>query len=65
MIITFSTLVIFLELFSLYRLERVLTVTVTIIIDVTRMIFLIELLVYSITLRTLRKEQSAEEGSKE
>lgn len=65
LIILFSTFVIILELFSLYRLERILSMTVTIIIDLTRMVFLMEILVYSITLRTLRKQQSIGEGSKE
>lgn len=62
-IIFVSTIAILLELYSLSKLKDWFEIIVTLIIDLTRYVFLIELMVYSISLRKLRKEQSrGEEG---
>lgn len=63
-IIFVSTIAILLELYSLSKLKDWFEIIVTLIIDLTRYVFLIELMVYSITLRKLRKEQSRGEESK-
>lgn len=63
-IIFFSTIVILLELYSLTALNDWFEIIVTLIIDLTRYVFLIELMVYSISLRKLRKEQSRGEESR-
>ncbi|MBQ3330684.1 MAG: hypothetical protein IJG87_05850 [Ruminococcus sp.] len=63
-IILFSSVVIVLEILSLTSLTKLDEMIVTLIIDVTRMVFLVELMIYSITLRILRKRQRAGEGSK-
>ena len=63
-IIFVSTIAILLELYSLSKLKDWFEIIVTLIIDLTRYVFLIELMVYSISLRKLRKEQSRGEESK-
>ena len=74
MIIIFSTLVIVLEItlavIGFMNIEKYIstnsdpiTMIITIIIDVTRMIFLIELMYSSITLRNLKKKNREEEGN--
>ena len=63
-IILFSSVVIVLEILSLTSLTKLDEMIVTLIIDVTRMVFLVELMIYSITLRILRKRRRAGEGSK-
>ena len=63
-IIFVSTLAILMELYSLSKLKDWFEIIVTLIIDLTRYVFLIELMVYSISLRKLRKEQSRGEESK-
>lgn len=64
LVILFSTLVILLEVASLFALRDMMRIVVTLIIDLTRMVFLVELMVFSIRLRCLRKQQSAGEESK-
>lgn len=67
LIVLFSTLVIILEILSLFFMDDLVylgEMIVTLIIDLTRMIFLVELMVYSIMLRTIVKQQrKGEEGS--
>lgn len=63
-IIFISTIAILIELYSLSKLKDWFEIIVTLIIDLTRYVFLIELMVYSISLRKLRKEQSRGEESK-
>ena len=63
-IIFVSTIAILMELYSLSKLKDWFEIIVTLIIDLTRYVFLIELMVYSISLRKLRKEQSRGEESK-
>ncbi|MBQ1898783.1 MAG: hypothetical protein II163_06405 [Ruminococcus sp.] len=63
-IIFVSTIAILLELYSLSKLKDWFEIIVTLIIDLTRYVFLIELMVYSISLRKLRKEQNRGEESK-
>ena len=63
-IIFVSTIAILLELYSLSKLKDWFEIIVTLIIDLTRYVFLIELMVYSISLRKLRKEQSRGAESK-
>ena len=63
-IIFVSTIAILMELYSLSKLKDWFEIIVTLIIDLTRYVFLIELMVYSVTLRKLRKEQSRGEESK-
>lgn len=63
-IIFVSTIAILMELYSLSKLKNWFEIIVTLIIDLTRYVFLIELMVYSISLRKLRKEQSRGEESK-
>lgn len=68
LIVLFSTLVIILEILSLFFMGDLVylgEMIVTLIIDMTRMIFLIELMVYSITLRTIRKQQRKGEEDSE
>ena len=65
-IITFSALVIVAEILALVTLSDSLgKIIITLIIDATRMVFLIELLASSIKLRVLRKEQLKKEANAE
>ena len=63
-IIFFSSIVLLLELYSLTAMKDWFEIIVTLIIDLTRFVFLIELMVYSISLRKLRKQQNRGEESK-
>lgn len=64
-IILLSTVVILAELFALIALKNVIEMAFTLIIDLTRLVFLVELMVDSITLRVLRKQQRKGEEGKE
>lgn len=61
-IITYSVLIVLLEAFLIVYLHtNLLTLIITLIIDLTRLIFLIELLYSSVALRRLRKHQVKKE----
>ena len=64
-IILLSTIVILAEIFALISLKNVIEMAFTLIIDLTRLVFLLELFADSITLRVLRKQQRIGEGCEE
>ena len=62
-IIIFSTAILVLEVSSVFtEFEHLFRLIIALIIDVTRLVFLVELLASSIKLRVLRKQLSRSEG---